>query len=731
MKLYKSILLISTFLISAFFANLSAQWYWTYPKPMGLAVYGTESISPDIFLAVGASGALIKSTDAGNTWKQQSVYLNSRLLDIVFLDENNGYAMAHEYSSDPLPGDGQLLILKTSDGGKSWFKSFWGGDISSAGIGPHGISFIDQNHGAIVKGEGVYSTTNGGADWNFVLVGSSSNSSYNDIVFVNKDICFLVGYGGSILKSTDGGLTWFNQVTPTNKHLQKMFFQDSSTGFIVGAGGTILRTTDGGIIWNIQNSGVDTDLYSIFANKDRKGNAVITAVGDEGIILRSTDNGSTWINQISTPGSPLYTLTFSNPEYGIAAGESSIIRTSDGGITWNPVNENYDFGTFNSVDFEDKETGTVVGRSGVILRTTDGGNFWQIQKSGTTKNLTDVSFVNKKVGYVCGEGGLILKTSDGGENWFDCLNLDEMQNINFKTIYFTDEFNGYAGGTNGFLFRTTDGGDIWTFTRIDLGYIHDIFFLGQKGWLTGTLRGRGWIYKTTDGGEKWATTQSEGSYMTLQKFYFIDQNNGFFIQSEWQGYCSRTTDGGRTWTGVNLGSHPQYLHDISFSDLNNGVIIGYGCNSCDKGVFYRTSDGGVTWNVEYSNKIIYPRAVSFAGGSANVVGGGGGGGFILRSDNPLITSIEENSPVEFTLFQNYPNPFNPSTTIKYSLPQTGRVTLSIYDLLGREIVKLVDEEKPVGEYETKWNASTYPSGVYFLRMQAGQYSETRKLLLMK
>jgi hypothetical protein len=65
------------------------------------------------------------------------------------------------------------------------------------------------------------------------------------------------------------------------------------------------------------------------------------------------------------------------------------------------------------------------------------------------------------------------------------------------------------------------------------------------------------------------------------------------------------------------------------------------------------------------------------------------------------------------------------------LPKSGRVVLSIYDLLGREVIKLVDEEKPAGEYETNWNASSHPSGVYFLRMQAGEFSETRKVVLVK
>jgi hypothetical protein len=98
---------------------------------------------------------------------------------------------------------------------------------------------------------------------------------------------------------------------------------------------------------------------------------------------------------------------------------------------------------------------------------------------------------------------------------------------------------------------------------------------------------------------------------------------------------------------------------------------------------------------------------------------------LTRSDDEL------NTPADYHLFQNYPNPFNASTTIRYSLPHKRRVTLRIYDLLGREILKLIDEEKPAGVYEITWNASPYPSGVYFLRMNAGKFSETRKVVMVK
>jgi hypothetical protein len=88
-------------------------------------------------------------------------------------------------------------------------------------------------------------------------------------------------------------------------------------------------------------------------------------------------------------------------------------------------------------------------------------------------------------------------------------------------------------------------------------------------------------------------------------------------------------------------------------------------------------------------------------------------------------------PGDFSLGQNYPNPFNPSTKINYELSSRQNITVRVYDVLGNEIVKLVDEEKPAGIYELTWNAVNVPSGVYYYRMQAGSFVETKKMVLVK
>jgi hypothetical protein len=85
----------------------------------------------------------------------------------------------------------------------------------------------------------------------------------------------------------------------------------------------------------------------------------------------------------------------------------------------------------------------------------------------------------------------------------------------------------------------------------------------------------------------------------------------------------------------------------------------------------------------------------------------------------------------YSLSNNYPNPFNPTTTISYSIPEQSFTTLKVYDVLGSEIATLVNEEKPVGTYENTLYAENLPSGIYFYRLQAGSFIETKKMVLMK
>ena len=98
----------------------------------------------------------------------------------------------------------------------------------------------------------------------------------------------------------------------------------------------------------------------------------------------------------------------------------------------------------------------------------------------------------------------------------------------------------------------------------------------------------------------------------------------------------------------------------------------------------------------------------------------------------VIVSDDANDlPIKYELNQNYPNPFNPSTTIKYQIPELSFVIVKVYDVLGGEVATLVNEEKPIGNYEVEFDATGLSSGIYFYRLKAGDFVETKKMILMK
>ena len=172
------------------------------------------------------------------------------------------------------------------------------------------------------------------------------------------------------------------------------------------------------------------------------------------------------------------------------------------------------------------------------------------------------------------------------------------------------------------------------------------------------------------------------------------------------------------WTGTgNVKSDPQFA-DSSFHLKSASLCI----------------DAGDTTSIYNDNENILSRGNAkwpSRGILRNDIGAYGGPG---ASELPFfsmpteVSSSRNNHPSGFRMEQNYPNPFNPSTLIKYELPVVSYVTIKVYDILGREVAIVVDEMKPVGNYMVKFDASSLPSGVYFYRLQAGSYSETKKLM---
>jgi hypothetical protein len=223
--------------------------------------------------------------------------------------------------------------------------------------------------------------------------------------------------------------------------------------------------------------------------------------------------------------------------------------------------------------------------------------------------------------------------------------------------------------------------------------------------------------------------QTSGTANTLNGVFFTSSNVGIAVGDN--GTVLRTTDGGGTWTTQPSGSLAQ-LQAICFADNNTGFAVG-GTSSGTGGVILRTTDSGTSWTSQPYGSTTTIYGVSSA---STTVGAVGANGLILRTNTGGATAVEQDlnrfrdGPNDFRLEQNYPNPFNPSTTISFSLPRTAVATLRIFNALGQEVALLANERKEAGYYQVTWDA-TVPSGIYFYSLRAGEFLQTKKMMVLK
>ncbi len=260
----------------------------------------------------------------------------------------------------------------------------WVYKYSGTSQGLNAISFADAHHGFIVGDGGtVRYTTNGGTSW--IGQNLKVTSPFYAVDCLDSHNVTMVGYdlgrgSGMIYHTTNGGATWSRQNSGTIEALFSVSFINRDTGLTVGNGGIILRTTDGGSSWIPRASGVTRVLYGVAFLNDRVAIVVGNAqTGIGGIILRTTNTGATW-STIATTSRALNSVSFSDSSIGYAVGPYGMIfKTTNGGLDWLDQSINLEY-FFNSVSFIDSNRGTAVGitdAKGLIVYTTDGGSIWQ------------------------------------------------------------------------------------------------------------------------------------------------------------------------------------------------------------------------------------------------------------------------------------------------------------------------------------------------------------------
>ena len=231
------------------------------------------------------------------------------------------------------------------------------------------------------------------------------------------------------------------------------------------------------------------------------------------------------------------------------------------------------------------------------------------------------------------------------------------------------------------------------------------------------------VLKSTNNGENWTQTPLNGITVTS-----LVSNSGFLIAGTEGSGVFVSSDAGSSWVNSSLNSG--VIHTLNAQ----GNIIFAGLSSPNN--FYVSNDNGFNWALKNDGlgnvtvrSVCGINGFVFAGTSAN--------GVYRRSLSELtaIQTLSNEIPNNFSLSQNYPNPFNPETTINFSIPsvETTRrvVSLKVYNISGREVATLVNQQLTPGTYSVQWDASNYPSGVYFYNLSSGGFTQTNKMVLIK
>lgn len=283
---------------------------------------------------------------------------------------------------------------------------------------------------------------------------------------------------------------------------------------------------------------------------------------------------SQWNQQTSGTSSTLTEVYFSSQDTGYVVGMNTILKTLDGGTTWqNVYSGNCDL---EGIYFSSSNNGFAVGldfvtNKSIVISTTNAGSNWSMQYLNANTYLYDIYFVNSTTGFIVGEQGLAYKTTDGGSTW-NTLNTGTSERL--ESVYFTDPLTGFmvGGSATPTLLKTTDGGTNWSvITTPATDMLQGVFFPSSLiGYAVGWS---GEIIKTTDGGNNWIAQTGVAAYGNLDVF-FVSDNIGYVVGGgQSTAGILKTTDGGQNWT-TQTTTVNQGLIGVYFPTLNTGYCVG-------------------------------------------------------------------------------------------------------------------------------------------------------------
>jgi hypothetical protein len=347
--------------------------------------------------------------------------------------------------------------------------------------------------------------------------------------------------------------------------------------------------------------------------------------------------------------------------------------------------------------------------NGVYLSTNNGTNWTQTPLNN--RDIRALAIIGNNVVAGTMNNGIYYSTNNGTSWAQSNLITDDVWTLAVSGN------NVFAGTDHTGVYISTNNGSSWLQTSMTNITVNSLFINGNNILAAAGVGGWG-VFLSVNNGNSWSLIG--------------DLNVGTYAVSSSGNYIyAGTADPSGMYSSSNYGINwTQTTYDIqnvvTIAVSNNNVFIGSQGYGIDV-----SNDNGTNWiyrSEGIGSAYIYTLCII-----NNYVYAGTGNGLYRRPLSELIgiNQISTEIPQQFSLSQNYPNPFNPTTNIRYQVQKAGTVKISVFDILGKEIETLVNEKQSAGTYEVTFNASQYPSGVYFYRLTTEGFSKTKKMILIK
>lgn len=576
-KMKLSFILILT--ISTFFNSLQGQWEVINE---GYDFRIIDFVSKDVGWMV-TDDTILKTTDGGETWFEDSWDFNSgnfsskRIEVLDFIDDSIGWISMY---TKPIDGSGTYGLFKTIDGGKTWKKKLEEKYLE--------LEYVSEDM-VIVSWQDAYThllkSTSGGSSWMDVTPANHNLWGVSSMSFINSNIGIYTceDSDAEFNITFNGGKTWNYRESTQFRQIDEIGFIDNLNGYFI-ADRTLCKTEDAFETWTIVYEN-QSPIYSChFFNND-----FCIALMDDSIgcnILKSYDGGHTWIDSVSfrLPGrgfgcKPGYKITFNNDSDGFIYDNSDHYSNSDPRI---------------------------------LLKSIDHGDTWSMLN--LSYPFQDVSFVNAQKGFVVGgcpgaacNFGDILGTSDGGDSWEFLFG----RRCAFTNCDFVNDSTGFASfercgiktaeelGFSTNLLETNNGGNIWNEFSHGFNLFTQLNFIDEHTGFAGNDSG---IFMSSNGGETWGPLLSSETIGTMiESMWYIKDFISNIVRSDERSFWSiaynnivRFNPEG-SWERIELETE-QDLYKIFFKDENTGWITsgGYWYDP-DPPAMVKTEDGGKTW----------------------------------------------------------------------------------------------------------------------------------------